>query len=944
MADMNVKGGYFAPDNYLKVNEGGSHDENPNGGVQIGMDQNGVPNMLEEGEPVYNDFVYSDNIVADEEFLEKHDLPKKYKGWLYSKIADDLFEEYSENPLDPISKNGADIMLTRLAECQEEQKLAAEQAQLEEMLASLSPEERDALAQAMIEQQQPAPQYMAMMPQEAAPQEPVPMEGMPMEASPEQMALPGQPMMAACGGHISRNFDEGGFRGDDNWLQKLWHSQMPSQAFTSLPANTLPGAFLNSYYNGIKGGDVTYGDAARLGLDLGTFMTSGVPAGSLADALVEGDKKRTAGLIALSLLAPGSARVGEELGFIGGLRPNWMVKAGKGISNAAKAVGKGFKKIVTEPIGKIGEAWKGAIGESAYNTALRRAARGDLIKDKNAIIRTGRNLRMSGVLDGNYQDLVNQSNELVGKIWSNRLQGVLPYIGNKASNLLPGYQFMKNSVVNPGTVGVGRTIGAVGQNLIPGAITYGAIKGLSEREPKIPSSGIPAPPEWGNYEDNGGKINMFAGPYGSSQIQRVNPGYNMGLVPNDGGFFDTYTRGIGGGHWYHSLRPNGTTGASIVGSTPGLAASAGPRHQAQVNNTAAPVQTVNAPVAAINPAGLMLEPTDERMLAFAKNAAYQNYTSPGLVDSRLTDKSNAARQAYYANNSVDENPVVASSENGRRLLSTIGKDLVPIAEGAIGLADIAQSPDQIIAERMQPRMISGNMRLIDQRYNPIDVNQTVNTVTNQNNATARALRNSGNPVSTQAALIAADVVGNRNIGEAIAQNKLANEQLYNNAIAGYNNNESARAQFDLGVDRYNQAVDADAQRYNSQLGFNTQYINNQYDTQKWQAVSNQIQRGLDALYANAISNHNANMVITNPANEGYVIAPNGAIGYYPTRYSSNNTQASVPVTTYGAKIQPSIPSYYDSRYMPDYSQQFAENAEKIRKKSGLMKSGGKLKK
>ena len=381
MADMNVKGGYFAPSNYLKVNEGGSHDENPNGGVQIGMDQNGTPNMLEEGEPVYNDFVYSDNIIADAEFLAKHNLPKKYEGWLYSRIADDLFEEYSATPLDPISKNGADVMLTRLAECQEEQKMVAEQRELEQMIAELSPEEQEALMQMVAqESQQPSPEEMAMAQQQTMPQEQMPVEQAPMSMSPEQMALPGQmPVIAACGGKINR-YDGGGFRGDDNWLQKLWHTQMPSEAFTSIPANTSLGALLNSYYNGLKGGDVTYGDAARLGLDLGSFMSTGVPVGSLTDALIENDKKRTAGLVALSLLAPGSAKVGEELGFIGGLRPKWMVNVGKGIGNAFKGIGKGFNKYIVQPIGKAGEAWKGAVGNNAYNTSLRRMARNGLIK------------------------------------------------------------------------------------------------------------------------------------------------------------------------------------------------------------------------------------------------------------------------------------------------------------------------------------------------------------------------------------------------------------------------------------------------------------------------------------------------------------------------------------------------------------------------------------
>ena len=45
--NFNMQGGFFSPTCYFKVETGGTHDENPNGGVQIGVDQQGVPNMLE---------------------------------------------------------------------------------------------------------------------------------------------------------------------------------------------------------------------------------------------------------------------------------------------------------------------------------------------------------------------------------------------------------------------------------------------------------------------------------------------------------------------------------------------------------------------------------------------------------------------------------------------------------------------------------------------------------------------------------------------------------------------------------------------------------------------------------------------------------------------------------------------------------------------------------
>lgn len=145
MNKFNTHGGYFSPKGYTKVNEGGSHEENPNGGVQMGVGPDGAPNLLEENEPVYNDFVYSDNINADSVLLEKYNLPADYSGLLYSDIADKILKEAEERPNDPISNNGLNALLVRLANAQEEQKQIAEQKELEEMLASLSPEELEAL-------------------------------------------------------------------------------------------------------------------------------------------------------------------------------------------------------------------------------------------------------------------------------------------------------------------------------------------------------------------------------------------------------------------------------------------------------------------------------------------------------------------------------------------------------------------------------------------------------------------------------------------------------------------------------------------------------------------------------------------------------------------------------------------------------------------------------
>lgn len=213
MGKYDTHGGYFSPQGYLRINEGGSHDENPNGGVQLGTDGQGIPNMLEENEPVYNDFVYSDNIRADAELLKKHNIPVKFAGKLFSEIADCFVDEASERPNDPVSNNGLNAMLVRLADAQEEQKQIQEQKELEEEIANLSPEEQAELERMLAGQEtQPAAEQQ-MSPEEAmAMQQGVPQEGVPQEMTPEEVAMMqqqyAQPQVMAEGGFI-RRFDTG---------------------------------------------------------------------------------------------------------------------------------------------------------------------------------------------------------------------------------------------------------------------------------------------------------------------------------------------------------------------------------------------------------------------------------------------------------------------------------------------------------------------------------------------------------------------------------------------------------------------------------------------------------------------------------------------------------------------------------------------------------------
>ena len=222
MGNFDTHGGYFAPKDYMKVEAGGSHEENPNGGVQIGVDSQGVPNLLEEGEPVYKDYVYSDNIKASERFLKDNNIPDKYAGELYSRIADKLFEEAEERPNDPISRNGLEAMLGRLADAQEGQKAYNEQKSLERELKKLSPEELAALEGMIASEEQQAAAPEAQIQPEVMPEQVQPETVVPEQIAPEQ--IPAQPVMRNGG----RLFATGG----PTKLQTLLQSPAMVQAMT----------------------------------------------------------------------------------------------------------------------------------------------------------------------------------------------------------------------------------------------------------------------------------------------------------------------------------------------------------------------------------------------------------------------------------------------------------------------------------------------------------------------------------------------------------------------------------------------------------------------------------------------------------------------------------------------------------------------------------------
>lgn len=97
------------------VGNGGTHEQNPNEGVQMGVDQDGVPNLVEEGEVVFNNYVFSNRLKVPKKDMKKF----KLKGNTFADAAKNLQKESEERPNDPISKRGLEASMGRLAGIQE---------------------------------------------------------------------------------------------------------------------------------------------------------------------------------------------------------------------------------------------------------------------------------------------------------------------------------------------------------------------------------------------------------------------------------------------------------------------------------------------------------------------------------------------------------------------------------------------------------------------------------------------------------------------------------------------------------------------------------------------------------------------------------------------------------------------------------------------------------
>ena len=1032
MSKFDTHGGYFAPKDYMRINEGGSHAENPNGGVQVGVDEQGIPNMLEEGEPVYKDYVYSDNIKASEKFLDANHIPVKYKGMLYSEIADDLFEEAEERPNDPVSRTGLEAMLGRLADSQEQQKQDSERRKLERELSKLSPEELEALQQELMaaqeqaqpQEQMPMPEQQVMLEEQAVMEQPV-----------EQVPVEQQVPIMANGG-LLRRYDDGGvvdedenppFAVRDNTRTVYTQDNGLRPVVKEFDQNDVTRSLENQSmipYLGLPANAALVGDY----IDKGEYGNAAWEAALLSAGIVPfgGAFARATG----RLMKPVVRSIGRGVKAVGrGLAktPKLLEVSGRTqmVKDAAKAAKDAMQVAKTEAnkadeIVKELKAAKEALKADPTKTELidkvakleAESVAADKAALKASVKATGKTAEagvntVGALTTGPLYNKVALKKEIDG------LEAAYK-AAKEAADAAPTDEALKKSAeIAKGDLekakGLWNKWWKHGEWQVKGTIgaAAGATALLLNDQAKDKkwsdnfleqfnnSDSFVAPSDttravtdttstndyinsfldyYGNSKGLGGNINKFDGETNrTGQMSRnkfasdvdalrdiINyeqPG--LSLPFNVGQSMTDARTGFLKGIPVTSVGTNPYETGPVYSGTDfneflkWLAAYNGSRNAGHVNGTYAPDQKFNygeygnikaleasAPyttftndiIEAING-----DDPDAKALALrylqAYNAALPESARGKIVDvngnlvdgwqrqyekvrtyqpgvGHLSGNFQDMLLAYKAQNAIDKDkqdaidrskkatavditsyiqppveesvdeelpdgaplPPAAAPNSGRSsgpYFPTFPRYAGAIGAGLLAAYDAFTPADRYTAPRYNPYVPVGHIDLQNQRYDPVDQNMIQIQMLDQGNSTQRALRNSGLGPSTGAAILAADNNTTRNLGTGFLQTWQANNQLRNAVTAANNQAEGMRAQFDYGVDAARQRALNEAQVRNAQNDLMLQRLNYEAEGQKYNALSNQLNAGFNALAGIGRENFARNQANSNTTLEGY---------------------------------------------------------------------------
>ncbi|MDP3918719.1 MAG: hypothetical protein Q8Q35_02330, partial [Nanoarchaeota archaeon] len=185
-----------------EFNEGGTHEENPLGGIPQGMNPNGAPNLVEEGELKIKDprndeaFIISPKIKLDKTTAEEFDLEKKYIGKDMVKIFEKILRKDSKRDGDTIEEHSKQLEIAPYIDAH---KVLSERKNAEE-----AAKEEAAFTLDMDNMMEKYPERMQSFTQPQQPQSPSPEEQMMIQQqqdASQEMPTQEQPIMTH-GGNI----------------------------------------------------------------------------------------------------------------------------------------------------------------------------------------------------------------------------------------------------------------------------------------------------------------------------------------------------------------------------------------------------------------------------------------------------------------------------------------------------------------------------------------------------------------------------------------------------------------------------------------------------------------------------------------------------------------------------------------------------------------------
>lgn len=145
-----AEGGSMDP--LTEFNAGGSHEQNPLGGIPQGTAPDGKTNLVEQGETKLNaaNYIFSDKIKVDKDIAKELNLPKNAVGKTFAEVSKSINSRNGnsrrEKGYDSIEDKARDTELETLMNAQELQKQMQMQADMQEMMSKY-PEEMGALLQ-----------------------------------------------------------------------------------------------------------------------------------------------------------------------------------------------------------------------------------------------------------------------------------------------------------------------------------------------------------------------------------------------------------------------------------------------------------------------------------------------------------------------------------------------------------------------------------------------------------------------------------------------------------------------------------------------------------------------------------------------------------------------------------------------------------------------------